>query len=236
MPMVSILIPTYNEKDNITVLIERLQRELGAAAYSNYEILVMDDDSPDKTADCVNALKDPRVRAINRRGKPRGLSNAVLDGFACARGEFFGVMDADLSHPPSAVPAMIRALEAGAAVAVGSRYVSGGGIVNWPWHRVLTSRVSSLLASPLTSVRDATSGFFFVRKGALDGVTLSPLGFKIGLEVFVKAAHGGRVIEVPYVFTDRRYGQSKLGPGVMTCYLRQLLSLARYRISGNRAR
>ncbi len=224
--MISLIIPTYNEAKNIVSLIHAIQNEFKKTSVHDYEILVMDDDSPDGTSDKVNALKDAHVVAVNRKGRPRGLSAAVIDGFKEAKGDIFGVMDADRSHPVETIPALIQAVQSGANIALGSRYVPGGGITNWPWKRRVTSRVACYLARPVTRVKDATSGFFFIRKSTLDGVRLNPLGFKIGLEVFVKAKHGNRIQEVPYVFTDRREGQSKFGLFVIYCYLKQVVLLA----------
>lgn len=224
-PAFSIIIPTYNEARNILFLIQELQTALSGAGLSSYEILVMDDNSPDGTADKVNALKNPQVRAINRAGLPRGLSQAVLHGFQEARGEVFVVMDADFSHPPAQVPALLQALDENTSVAVGSRYIKGGGIQNWPLSRRVTSLIACLLARPWTPVHDSTSGFFAVKKSVVRDVALNPLGFKIGLEVFVKGRHGGEIKEVPYVFTDRREGQSKLNQKVIFEYLKQLSSI-----------
>ena len=100
-----------------------------------------------------------------------------------------------------------------------------GGVKDWPLKRVIVSRVACVLARPLTPVKDATSGFFLVRKQALEGVRLSPVGFKIGLEVFARAKHQGKIKEVPYVFTDRKKGFSKFNAPIIGCYLRQLVSL-----------
>ena len=225
--MISVIIPTYNESANIVHLIQSLSEELLRSGYPDHEILVMDDNSPDRTCEIAEGIGNPRVRVINRRGKPKGLAYAVIDGFAESKGEILGVMDADLSHPVSAVPALIRAIEQGEWVklAVGSRYVRDGGIKDWPWSRKLSSKVACWIARPLTSVRDATSGFFFLRKEILKGVSLNPLGFKIGLEVVVKAKHGGQVVEVPFVFTDRKKGESKLNPNIIFCYLKQVTGL-----------
>jgi dolichol-phosphate mannosyltransferase len=117
---------------------------------------------------------------------------------------------------------MVQALESGVyGLAIGSRYVPGGGIANWPKRRIIASRVACWLARPLTNVKDVTSGFFLVRREALSGVTLDPIGFKIGLEVIAKA-HYGKAIEVPYVFTDRVAGESKLNEREILNYLKQL--------------
>lgn len=220
--MLSVIIPTYNERKNVVSLTMEVQNALSSGGITDYEILFMDDDSPDGTAAVITALKDPRVRVVNRRGRPRGLAYAVIDGFREGRGEIFAVMDADLSHPPKVLPALVRAVMDGAEIAVGSRYVKGGGVYNWPWKRRFVSRVACLMARPVTPVRDSTSGFFAIRRSAIEGVTLNPYGFKIGLEVFVCARHQGKIQEVPYVFTDRREGTSKLGGMIMWLYLKQL--------------
>jgi len=225
--MISIIVPTYNERDNIARLLPSLEAVLDESGYPDYEILVMDDDSPDGTAAFAATIGSPRVWAVNRRSRSRGLSAAVIDGFEIARGDIIGVMDADLSHPCSTVPALIKAVESGAKLAVGSRYVKGGGVKDWPVHRVWASRAACLAAGFLTGVRDATSGFFFLRHEVVSGVSLSPRGFKIGLEVFVKGRHGGSIVEVPYTFVDRTAGQSKLSTRVTFEYLKQILRLAR---------
>jgi dolichol-phosphate mannosyltransferase len=138
-------------------------------------------------------------------------------------------MDADLSHPPAVLPDLIGAINQGSLLAVGSRYVPGGGVVNWPLKRRFVSRVSCLLARPLTAVKDATSGFFAFRREVIEGVRLNPWGFKIGLEIYVKARHQGKIKEVPFVFTDRRAGESKLSGKVMGLYLKQLWNLMNVR-------
>ena len=222
--MISIIIPTYNESKNIPGLLREIERELSASGAGSFEILVMDDDSPDGTAQVVNGLNDPVVRAVNRRGRPKGLSASVIDGFREAKGDMLGVMDADLSHPPAVLPKLIRAVQEGENLAVASRYVPGGGIRNWPLKRVIASKAACWMARPFTRVKDATSGFFVLRRSILDGVALDALGFKIGLEVIVKSRHGGKIREIPYVFTDRRQGQSKFGLYIIYCYLKQLAS------------
>ncbi|MGA9018413.1 MAG: polyprenol monophosphomannose synthase [Candidatus Cybelea sp.] len=219
----TIVIPTYNEAAGI----EKLLRALGATFDANGldgEIIVVDDNSPDGTGDVVERLaRELPVRCLHRSGK-LGLSSAVIDGWAIARGEstVLGAMDADFSHDVNALPKMVQALESGVyGLAIGSRYVPGGGIANWPKRRIIASRVACWLARPLTNVKDVTSGFFLVRREALSGVTLDPIGFKIGLEVIAKA-HYGKAIEVPYVFTDRVAGESKLNEREILNYLKQL--------------
>jgi dolichol-phosphate mannosyltransferase len=221
----SIVIPTYNEAGGI----ERLVRALDEIFKKNDldgEIIVVDDNSPDGTGDIVDRLsQELPVRCLHRPGK-LGLSSGVIDGWKFARpdSDALGAMDADFSHDINILPRMVHALENGYGLAIGSRYVSGGGITNWPWKRIVTSRVACMLARPLTNVKDITSGYFLVKREALEGVQLDPIGFKIGLEVVAKA-HYGKAIEIPYVFTDRVVGTSKLNEKEIFNYLKQLRKL-----------
>lgn len=221
----SIVIPTYNEAGGI----ERLVRALDAVFKANAldgEIIVVDDNSPDGTGAIVDRLAaEFPVKCLHRPGK-LGLSSGVIDGWKFARpdSQALGAMDADFSHDIDILPRMVTALEQGYGLAIGSRYVPGGGITNWPWKRIVTSKVACMLARPLTNVKDITSGYFLVKREALEGVQLDPIGFKIGLEVVAKA-HYGKALEVPYVFTDRIVGQSKLNEKEIFNYLKQLRKL-----------
>ncbi len=226
----SIVIPTYNEAGGI----ERLLRSLGEVFAKNGldgEMVVVDDASPDGTGQIVDRLAgELPVRCLHRLGK-LGLSSGVIDGWKLARPDSIalGAMDADFSHDVAILPRMVAALESGYGLAVGSRYVKGGGITNWPWRRIVTSKVACMLAQPLTRIKDITSGYFLVRRDALEGVNLDPIGFKIGLEVIAKA-HYGKALEVPYVFTDRVVGESKLNQKEIFNYLKQLRKLYSARI------
>jgi dolichol-phosphate mannosyltransferase len=219
----SIVIPTYDEAAGIEKLLRALATTFEAHGLDG-EIVVVDDNSPDGTGDVVERLaRELPVRCLHRSGK-LGLSSAVIDGWAIARRDSIalGAMDADFSHDVNVLPDMVRALESGDyGLAIGSRYVPGGGINNWPKRRIVVSRVACWLARPLTSVKDVTSGFFLVRRDALSGVELDPIGFKIGLEVIAKA-HYGKAVEIPYVFTDRVAGESKLNEREVFNYLKQL--------------
>jgi len=219
----SIVIPTYNEAGGIERLIATLD-EIFRANGLDGEIVVVDDNSPDGTGEIVEGLGSRHpVRCLHRAGK-LGLSSGVIEGWRFARpeSEAVGAMDGDFSHDPTILPKMVAALESGAyGLAIGSRYVRGGGIRDWPLRRKLTSIVAIALAKPLTPVLDITSGYFLLRRDALEGVELDPIGFKIGLEVIAKA-HYGKAIEIPYVFTDRTTGTSKLNGGEIANYLRQL--------------
>ena len=218
----SIVVPTYNEAGGIERLVATMS-EIFRSNGLDGEIVVVDDNSPDGTGAIVDALagKYP-VRCLHRPGK-MGLSSAVIDGWKYARpeSEALGAMDADFSH---------EALASGRyGLAIGSRYIKGGGIENWPKRRIFTSWVACRLAYLLTPIHDITSGFFLVKREALAGIKLDPIGFKIGLEVAAKANYG-KALEVPYVFKDRVYGESKLNGKEITNYLKQLRRLyaARY--------
>lgn len=191
----------------------------------DFELIVVDDNSPDGTGALAEELaSEYPVRVLHRPGKA-GLAAAVIDGLKLAAGDPVIVMDADLSHPPEVVPEMVQAItEMDVDLAVGSRYVPGGGMEDWPAKRQVVSRVANILTRLLTPVRDATSGFFAVRRAAIEGVTLNPIGFKIGLEVMARA-HYDRYAEVPYVFTDRKHGSSKFGRREVQLFLTQLLIL-----------
>ncbi len=229
--MISIVIPTYNEKESLPVLLERIFSVTRQASIEA-EVVIVDDNSPDGTAEVASSLGERYpVRVLRRAGK-LGLSSAVIEGFAAASGDILGVMDADMSHDPGIIPAMVGAMEnEGVEFTVGSRHVRGGGITNWPLKRRIVSSVAILMGKPLTGIRDVTSGFFFLRRSVIEGVTLNPIGFKICLEIAVKG-NFRRFREVPYVFTDRAGGSSKFNKKEIINYLRQLADLYLYRLSG----
>lgn len=232
----SIVIPTYNEAGGIERLLRGLD-ELFKANGLDGEIVVVDDNSPDGTGAIVDRLSSELpVRCLHRPGK-LGLSSGVIDGWKYARPESvaLGAMDADFSHDIKILPRMVEALASGQyGLAIGSRYVKGGGITNWPAKRIVTSKVACWLARPLTNVKDITSGYFLVKREALEGVELDPIGFKIGLEVVAKA-HYGRALEIPYVFTDRIVGESKLNQKEIFNYLKQLRKLYAARLFPGKA-
>jgi dolichol-phosphate mannosyltransferase len=230
----SIIIPTYNERETLPTLVERV---FSVVDPRNTELIVVDDDSPDRTADVARALagKYP-VRCIVRT-TDRGLAPAVLEGLKQARGRLAVVMDCDLSHPPESIPAIIAAMnEPVVQMAVGSRFVEGGTVdLDWPLHRRIISRAGRLLARPLTPVRDMVSGFFCVRPAKIRFERLRPIGYKIALELIVR--HGwNRVVEVPIRFSDRVAGQTKLNMAEQWRYLRHLARLYGYVLSGQRRR
>jgi dolichol-phosphate mannosyltransferase len=226
-PDLSIIVPTYNERDRLPELVAKV-----FAAYAseglNGELIVVDDNSPDGTGALAEQLAQGRcIRVVHRAGK-LGLGTAVIEGFAAARAAVVGVMDADMSHPPPLLPRMFALMqETRADVVVASRYVAGGGTRGWPASRLLMSRLACVLARGLTPVRDATSGFFLIRRDLASGVRISAGGFKICLELLVRGRPAS-VIEVPYVFTNRTAGESKMNLKEALGYLVQLRDLHRF--------
>ncbi len=206
---ISIIVPTYNEAENIPHLLRRLG-ELRDTYSLDLEVIVMDDDSKDGTAQAVADFDADWARAIVRT-EDRGLSPSVIDGMRAAKNPVFIVMDADLSHPPEVLPKMILALEAGHDFVIGSRYVKGGTTDDdWGLFRWLNSRVATLMSRPLTSAKDPMAGFFALRKSDFEKAKeLSPVGYKIGLELIVKC-NLDNIGEIPIHFSDRQYGESKL--------------------------
>jgi dolichol-phosphate mannosyltransferase len=230
---ISLVIPTYNESENIENLL-RILCEIYEKNNYEGEIIVVDDDSPDgtwKKVETFQQLHRPFVRLLRRFNK-RGLSSAVVDGFAMAEGTVLGVMDADLSHPPGKIPELLAPIFAGRAdLVIGSRYTGGGGTANWPIKRKLISKAASIVLRPLVKVKDPLSGFFFFRKEVIRGARLNPIGFKIGMEIIAKGKYK-HVMEIPITFQGRKFGKSKLTPGQVKEFLLQLFYLLRWKKRG----
>jgi dolichol-phosphate mannosyltransferase len=225
MPEVSVVIPTYNEADNIEKLVSEI-----AGRGLDAEIIIVDDRSPDGTGRIAEGLKESYSNLLVLHRKERGLASAVVEGFGVAKGKIIGVMDADFSHPPDIIPKLIKSINGGEAeLAVGSRYVKGGRIVGWNLLRKMTSRGAVLLARPLTPVKDSMSGLFFMKQDVIKDVTLSPKGYKIGLEVIVKGRYK-QAVEVPYTFINRKSGKSKLSLKEYMDYLVHLSMLYLHRV------
>jgi len=223
-PTVSLVVPTYNERERLEHFVRTLVGVLRDARIDG-EIIIVDDNSPDGTGDLADSLaRELPVRVVHRSGK-LGLGSAVMAGFAVARGEVLGVMDADVSHPPERIPVLVAALEqTGADVVVGSRYIPGGGTKNWPLSRAVMSRTACLVARLVTPVHDAASGFFVLRRPVIAGVEIKAAGFKICLELLVRGTVRS-VVEVPYVFSDRAAGQSKMNHREAMGFLVQIAQL-----------
>ncbi len=228
--MISIVIPTYKEADSIEEVLRRSGTAL-AQSGEEYELIVVDDNSGDGTAELAEKLSGEfHVRVLRRAGR-QGLATAVVDGWKIARGDLLGVIDADLQHPPEILNQLAAALRrSGADLAVASRYIAGGGTSDWEFvRRVISSGATHLAASvlplKLSAVSDPMSGMFVVRAAAIAGADLSPLGYKILLEVLAKGRIG-HVVEVPYEFEERTRGSSKLGLRQYGEYLAHLVRLS----------
>jgi dolichol-phosphate mannosyltransferase len=228
MMKLSVISPTYNESENVGLLIALLEKILEGA---DYEILISDDNSPDLTWARVEEIgqRNPRVRVLRRTSDP-GLGPSVVDGFNAATGEAVACIDADLQHDPAILPQMLKALMDGSDLVVATRYMPGGGTTNWGMIRRLGSWSCTRLAQWLLGVklRDPMSGYFMMRREDFLKIRdcLNVRGFKILLEI---AAHmqPRRLSEVPYYFGPRAQGESKLSNKIVFAYLSQVWRLYR---------
>jgi dolichol-phosphate mannosyltransferase len=235
----AVVIPTLNEAGNMSPLLNRLKTALDPAGI-DYELIVVDDDSQDGTAEIVRDLakQDSRVRVLVRKGR-RGLAGAVIHGWANTDASLLGVIDGDLQHPPEVLPDLLNAvLKDDNDIAIASRYATTtkDGMSEWSRARLLISRASTLATAPLqrknVRVKDPMSGFFIVRRACIEGIDLQPQGFKILLEILVK----GRIqsaVEVPFRFATRQSGKSKADLKVALHYFTLLGKLSRYAIFGS---
>jgi dolichol-phosphate mannosyltransferase len=234
----SLVIPTYNEGQNIPNIVRHLTTLLDHSLFGRYELIVVDDDSPDRTWEIAQALMaDYNQLRVMRRQAERGLSTAVIRGWQAARGEILGVIDGDLQHPPEVLLKLLQAIEQGADLAVASRHIEGGGVSEWSIVRRFLSRGAQtlgllILPDVVGRVSDPMSGYFMVRRQAIAGRTLNPLGYKILLEVLGRG-NIQQVDEVGYVFQERQQGESKV---TWRQYVDYLLHLIRLRSRGRFSR
>ncbi|MDD5171470.1 MAG: polyprenol monophosphomannose synthase [Candidatus ainarchaeum sp.] len=220
--MLSIIIPTYNERDNIIPLLSRLEKSLN----KEHEVIFVDDNSPDGTASCVEeAMKTYRCVRLLKRKKKQGLTAAIVAGAAAAKGGYLVIMDSDISHPPEKVPALVSALDNHDLV-IGSRMLEGGGVASWPFHRKIISIGADFLARAMlgVSVSDPMSGFFAIRKEVFKKTKFRTRGYKILLNILADNPRI-RISEVPYVFSDRHSGRTKLGAGEIFTYVLDIIRL-----------
>ena len=226
--MLSLILPTYNEAQNVMSLLGHLD---GVLRDTPHEIIVVDDDSPDGTANVVAefARLHRRVKVLPRRGK-KGLSSAVVDGFDAAHGTVLAVMDADLQHDALLLLRLLAAIEQGTDLSIGSRYMEGGSIGDWVVDRRIISSTGTFFARRLARVpvTDPLGGFFAIRADLYRSIRprLRPTGFKILLEILAHVPSSTRVLEVPLIFRMRLHGQSKLSLGVHVTFAYQVLRLA----------
>jgi len=225
--MISIILPTYNEIDNINIIIPKIAETLDREGFK-WEIIVVDDNSPDGTASVAEVFGEKYPVKVCVRKTDRGLSKAVIKGFELAEGDICLVMDADLSHPVEKIQDMVKPIISNECDAtVGSRNIPGGGCAEWPFFRRIVSKLAGYMAKGVTSMSDPTSGFMAIRKGILDNIDIDPLGWKIVLEVTVKAQP--RIKEIPILFSERKMGKSKLSLKTQIDYLHHLWRLYSFR-------
>jgi len=231
-----LVIPTLNEAGNMPVLLNRIHNVLRGAPV-DYEVIVVDDDSQDGTAQAVEAYaqRNPRTRLLTRKGQ-RGLAGAVIHGWEHTDANLLGVIDADLQHPPEVLPSLLGPTLDGADIAIASRYANGNGAGEWNRLRLLISRCGTWATTPLQRkdlrIKDPLSGFFIVRRDCIDGLDLQPDGFKILLEILVKGKIQ-KAVEIPFHFGNRYSGKSKADVRVALQYFTLLGKLSRYTLFGS---
>ena len=228
--LLSLVIPTYQERENIQNIIKILTQLLDQSIPGEYELIVVDDDSPDGTWEIAQSLMSqyPQLQVIRRQWE-RGLSSAVIRGWQMARGNILGVIDGDLQHPPHIILQMLEAMGKDVDLVVASRHVDGGGVSSWSFIRRFLSRGAQLLGlmilpGVLGRVSDPMSGYFMVRRSCIAGTTLSPLGYKILLEI-IGRGNVETIAEVGYVFCERKQGASKVTWRQYVDYLHHLVRL-----------
>lgn len=229
---VSVIVPTYNESGNIVKMLDSLTHSIPAGMSA--EIIIVDDNSPDATSEVASlharTLASNIDISVIRRPAKLGLSSAIVAGIDSSCGETIIVMDGDFSHPPNIIPHMIKELKTSKCdIVIASRYVDGGTIIGWPTRRMLMSKGATKIAryGLGIGVKDPMSGFFAFRRDVISGVRFEAIGYKMLLEMLVKLK-GVRVKEIPYTFTNRTEGSSKVNASVVYDYVRAVLRLYRF--------
>ena len=228
--MLSLIVPTYNERQNIEPLVARTGKTL-AATGEPFELIIVDDNSPDGTAGEVRRLQPERpwLKLLVRENE-RDLSTAVLAGWKMAQGEILGAMDGDLQHPPEILLKLMEAMrQARGEIVVASRNVEHGSVSDWKFRRRIISWTATLLAvvllpAKIRRVKDPMSGFFLLRRTVVEGRALKPMGYKILLEVLARGKYE-KAVEVPYVFEERARGGSKISLVQVWRYLVHLMRI-----------
>lgn len=231
---VSIIIPTYNESKNILEVLQSIEQNL--PKNTTAQTIIIDDNSPDGTAklveeylQSVKKIADHTIDLIQRKTK-EGLSSAILKGIQYATGKTIVVMDSDLSHPASLLPKMLDALKQPKCdIVIASRYVKGGSTSGWTLKRKLVSKIATLIAKRCLGVKakDPMSGFFAFKKQIIQGLQFDAIGYKMLLEILVKTKNKN-ILEIPYTFTNRKFGASKLDTKAVLDYLKSAWNLYRY--------
>jgi dolichol-phosphate mannosyltransferase len=231
MSKLSVIVPTYNERENLKKLVKKTFSSLKGL---KFELIIVDDNSPDGTGKLADELasKHKNVKVVHRQGR-LGLGTAILDGAKVADGEIMGVMDADMQHPPEVLRTMLEKAEAGADIVIASRYVKGGDVESWSFFRKAMSKgaiwLSHLFLPKTRKVEDTQSGYFLFKGHVIENVSLNVKEFKLLVEILAKGKYKN-VVEVPYTFKTRAAGKSKLGSMQILSYAKQLLRLSEYRV------
>ena len=230
---VSIILPTYNESQNIIQILKSIEENLPKNLLA--QTIIVDDNSPDGTGKIVDdylhlkKIANNTIDVIHRTTKS-GLASAILKGIQNATGDIIVVMDSDFSHPPQIIPKMLESLKKyHSDIVIASRYVTGGSIEHWTLKRKLMSKIATKIAkfSLGVTAKDPMSGFFLFRKNLLHDLNFDAIGYKILLEILVKTK-GAKISEVPYTFSNRKFGSSKLGADTIFDYLKSVFKLYRY--------
>jgi len=223
MIKLSLVIPTYNEAKNLPLLIKEIF-EIIDKSKINLEVIIVDDNSPDKTGQVAEELaKSYPITVINRPGK-LGLGSAVREGFKRSNRDYLGVMDGDLSHDPKIMNELILSLE-NFDLTIGSRFKQGSLVEEWVLWRRFVSNLGVKLGRWLTGVDDSLSGYFFLRKKVIENITLTTGGYKILLEILMKGNYN-KIKEIPYTFRMRKYSTSKLNLKEFLLFFMQVIKFA----------
>jgi len=225
---VSLITPTYNEKENVALLAAEIFETVADYPDIDLELIVVDDNSPDGTGEAADELKDRYpVQVIHRSGK-LGLGSAVMEGFALSKRPYLGVIAADLSHDPVILPTLIKELEE-YDITIGSRFGASSHVEDWALHRKLISVVGVTCARLLTGVEDPLSGYFFLHRSVLDSVNLTSSGYKILFEILVKGRYQTHH-SIPFVFRNRQFSRSKLNMREHLLFSKQILYFSSRRL------
>lgn len=225
MGSISIVVPTYNEEENVGNLVNQIDYALRGI---EYEVIFVDDSTDDTPKTIGRVIEEnPRVR-MKHRDTEKGLATAVLEGFRLAKGDYIAVMDADLQHPPAILRSMYAVMETGVDFCIPSRFIPGGSDGGLGPYRKLVSGVARYIGkialSSLRKISDPTSGLFMFRRAVIEGADLRPIGWKIMVEVLAMGSYKS-VVEIPYKFQARPAGESKLSSKVTVQYLKQVAEL-----------
>ncbi len=225
MSKVSIVVPSYNEKDNVKKLVEQIDEALSGI---DHEILFVDDSTDDTPKILEELSKEKAHVRYKHRENEKGLATAVILGFKLAEGDYLACMDADLQHPPAILRPMYAALESGADFCIPSRLIPGGDDGGLNWYRKFVSGTARLIGQVLLpclrKISDPTSGLFMFRRECIKDADMRPVGWKIMVEVLATARYGS-IVEIPYAFQERNSGESKLDSKVTIQYLQQCFGL-----------